>query len=344
MRALYIHGARDLRLSEIPQAEIEPDEVAVRIKAAGICGSDLHYYLHGGFGPVRLKEPLILGHEMAGEILACGAAVHELKVGMRVAINPSRPCHQCRYCRKGQHRHCTDMRFFGSALRFPHIQGGFREILSVPAAQIFPIGEALTFEEAALAEPLAVCLHAARRAELALGQRVLVTGCGPIGILCVALARLAGAAEIVATDISDFPLALARDVGADICINVAENPERLAAYGADKGKFDVLFEASGNEAAIGSGFEVLRPCAIAVQVGLGGSIPIPINALVAKEIDLRGTFRFDEEFGEAVDLLNAKALDCRPLVTQVMPFIDAAKAFELASDRRAAIKVQLSFG
>ncbi len=143
MRALYIHGEKDLRLQEIPDAVIGADEVAVRIKAAGICGSDLHYYLHGGFGPVRLKEPLILGHEIAGEVASVGAGVRDVMPGMRVAIDPSRPCRQCDYCRKAQYRHCTEMRFFGSALRFPHVQGGFREVLAVPAAQVFPISDAL---------------------------------------------------------------------------------------------------------------------------------------------------------------------------------------------------------
>src|SRR5690606_30409896 len=132
------------------------------------------------------------------------------------------------------YRHCVDMRFFGSAMRFPHVQGGFRETVVVPAAQIFPIADGVSLEEAALAEPLSVCLHAARRGKLDFGRRVLVTGCGPIGTLCIALARLAGAAEIVATDVSDFPLALARRMGADQAINVAREPEKLAAYNENK--------------------------------------------------------------------------------------------------------------
>lgn len=343
MRAVFIHGAHDLRIADIADGEMGSSDVVVAIKAAGICGSDLHYYLHGGFGPIRLKEPLILGHELAGEIVALGADVSGLAIGSRVAINPTRPCGKCSFCKKAQYRHCTEMRFFGSAMRFPHVQGGFRERLVVPAAQIFPIGDGISLEEAALAEPLAVCVHAARRGEVGFGSRVLVTGCGPIGILCVAIAKLAGAAEIVATDVSDYPLELARQMGADTVINVAREPEKLAAFNENRGQFDVLLEASANEAAIRTAIEALRPCAIAVQVGLGGSIPIPINALVAKEIDLRGTFRFDAEFGEAVDIINRRVLDLRPLITKVMPFDDVQAAFELAADRNKAMKVQLAF-
>lgn len=344
MRAVFIHAEKDLRIEEIPETDVGPDDVAVRIRAGGICGSDLHYYLHGGFGTVRLKEPMILGHEIAGEVVAVGANVTGLKPGIRAAVNPSRPCYKCHFCRRAEYRHCVDMRFFGSAMRFPHVQGGFRETVVVPAAQIFPIADGVSLEEAALAEPLSVCLHAARRGKLDFGRRVLVTGCGPIGTLCIALARLAGAAEIVATDVSDFPLALARRMGADQAINVAREPEKLAAYNENKGSFDLLFEASGNEAALRTAIDALRPGAVAVQIGLGGSIPAPNNALVAKEIELRGTFRFDVEFGEAVDLINRRIIDFRPLITKVLPFTDAVNAFDLAANRNAAMKVQLSFG
>ncbi|WP_457940379.1 L-idonate 5-dehydrogenase [Mesorhizobium sp. 10J20-29] len=344
MRAVFIHAAKDIRIAEIPESSVGPYDVAVRIRAAGICGSDLHYYLHGGFGPIRLQEPLILGHEMSGEVVSLGSSVSNLAVGARVAINPSQPCYRCHFCLRAEYRHCSDMRFFGSAMRFPHVQGGFRETLIVPARQAYPIDDDVSFEEAALGEPLAVCLHAARRAQLGFGQKVLVTGCGPIGTLCIALARLAGAQEIVATDVSDFPLELARRMGADRTINVASNPDGLAPYNENKGKFDVLFEASANESAIKAGIDAVRPGGVVVQLGLGGSIPIPINSLVAKEIEFRGTFRFDREFGEAVDMINSRVIDIASLITTVLPFTEAPHAFELAADRRAAMKVQLSFG
>ena len=344
MRAVVIHAAKDLRVEAASVAELGPDDVEVRIEAGGICGSDLHYYQHGGFGTIRVKEPMILGHEVAGIVAKAGTNVTHLKPGQRVAVSPSRPCRQCRYCQQGQQQHCLDMRFYGSAMRFPHVQGAFREILVTSAGQCHPVADGLSAAEAAMAEPLAVCLHAARQAGPLLGRRVLVTGSGPIGALCMMAARRAGAAEIVATDVADAALSIAKKIGADRTINVASSPDVLATYGADKGTFDVLFEASGNQQALVSALDVLRPGGIIVQVGLGGSVTLPINTIVAKEIQLRGTFRFHEEFALAVELMGKGLIDVKPLVTATLPFERAVEAFELAADKSKSMKVQLAFG
>jgi len=188
-----------------------------------------------------------------------------------------------------------------------------------------------------------VALHAVQRAGPLLGRSVLVTGCGPIGALLVIAARRAGATHIVATDVSAAPLRAAARVGADETINVAEHPESLAKYGADKGAFDVLFEASGNERALRGAFDVLRPRGVIVQVGLGGEMALPLNTIVAKEFDLRGAFRFHEEFATAVALLNKGLVDVKPLISATLPYRDAARAFALAADRSQAMKVVLSF-
>ena len=224
MRGVVIHAPRDLRVEEVEAAPLGPRDVRVRIEAGGICGSDLHYYHHGGFGTVRLRQPMALGHEIAGTVEEVGGEVSRVRPGMRVAVNPSRPCDRCRYCRAGQRNHCLDMRFMGSAMRFPHVQGGFRQSIAVDEIQAVPIAPTVTMAEAAMAEPLAVCLHAARQAGLLSGAKVLVTGCGPIGTLAVVAARHGGAAEIVATDVSGYPLSLAGRVGASRTINVAEDP------------------------------------------------------------------------------------------------------------------------
>ena len=152
-----------------------------------------------------------------------------------------------------------------------------------------------------------------------------------------------GAAEIIATDVSGYPLSLVKTVGATHAINIAEEPQALAPYAQDKGSFDVLFEASGNEAALQGALEAVRPGGIVVQLGLGGDMKLPINLIVAKEIQLRGTFRFDEEFQLAVDLMGSGLIDVKPLVSQTVPFQQAVEAFELASDRSRAMKVQLAF-
>ncbi|HSP24481.1 MAG TPA: L-idonate 5-dehydrogenase, partial [Saliniramus sp.] len=218
-RACVLHAKGDIRIEEQPMAAPGPGEVLVRVGAGGICGSDLHYFQDGGFGTIRVREPIILGHEVAGRVEALGSGVSGLTIGQKVALDPSRPCNVCRYCLQGMQQHCLDMRFMGSAMRMPHVQGAFRDRIVVDAMQCVPIDDALSLGEAAMAEPLAVCLHATQNAGDLFGRRVLVTGCGPIGLLCILAARRAGAVEIVATDLTDFTLDMAAANGADRVVN-----------------------------------------------------------------------------------------------------------------------------
>jgi L-idonate 5-dehydrogenase len=343
MKAVVIHAAKDLRIEQRNEEPVGPGQVAIAVGAGGICGSDLHYYNHGGFGTVRVREPMILGHEVAGTVKALGEGVSNLAVGDRVAVSPSRPCSHCDYCLRGQQNHCLNMRFYGSAMHMPHIQGAFRQNLVAEQWQCHKIGKDVSINEAAMAEPFAVTLHAVTRAGSLNGKRVLVSGCGPIGALAIIAARAHGAREIVATDLMDTALKKALEVGADHAINVAANPEMMETYSANKGYFDVQFEASGSEKAVRVGLEALRPRSVLVQLGLGGDIAIPQNAIVAKEIEVKGTFRFHEEFGLAVDLINARRVDLKPLLSGVFPLDDAVAAFEVASDRSRSMKVQLSF-
>lgn len=344
MRAVVIHAERDLRVEESAVAALDPGAVKVRVRCGGICGSDLHYYQHGGFGTVRVRQPMILGHEVAGEVVEVGSAVTRMRVGQKVAVNPSLPCDQCRFCLEGRQQHCLDMRFFGSAMRMPHVQGAFREMLVCPERQLVPFPDDLPFAAAAFAEPLSVALHAVNQAGALNGRRVLVTGAGPIGALCVLAARWAGAREVVATDILDPPLKAVKKAGADLTVNMRAAPEGLDRFAADKGWFDVAFECSGNAAALASALNVCRPGATIVQVGLaGGEVAVPLNMVVAKEISLRGTFRFHAEFALAVETIARGAIDVVPLLTATVPFADARMAFDLAADRTRSMKVQLAF-
>jgi L-idonate 5-dehydrogenase len=342
MKAIVAHAAKDVRIEETSDADPGPGEVRLRLATGGICGSDLHYYNHGGFGAVRLKEPMILGHEVSAIVEELGAGVTGLEVGQLVAVSPSRPCRSCRYCQEGLHNQCLNMRFYGSAMPFPHIQGAFRESLVADAIQCVA-ADGLSAGEAAMAEPLAVTLHATRRAGEMLGKRVLVTGCGPIGVLSILSARRAGAKEIVATDLSDFTLAMAKAAGADRVINTRDEPEALAAYSADKGTFDVLYECSGAAAALAGGIAALRPRGVIVQLGLGGDMSLPVMAITSKELELRGSFRFHEEFATGVELMRKGLIDVKPLITHTVPLSDAISAFEIASDRSRAMKAQITF-
>ncbi|MEM9028991.1 MAG: L-idonate 5-dehydrogenase [Pseudomonadota bacterium] len=342
MRAIVIHEALDLRIEERSPEPLSRGQLRIELAAGGVCGSDLHYYNHGGFGAIRLKEPMILGHEVSGYVREIGPDVTGFDVGDLVAVSPSRPCGTCRYCREGLPNHCLNMRFYGSAMPFPHIQGAFQEDLVADAAQCVR-AEGLSPGEAAMAEPLSVCLHAVKRAGEILGKRVLVTGCGPIGVLAILVARRAGAAEIVATDLAPNALDFAQRLGADRVINVADDGDALSAYAADKGYFDVLCECSGAPQALAAGIAAVRPRGVVSQLGIGGDMTVPMVALTAKELDLRGSFRFHEEFATAVELMQSGLIDVAPLISHTVPLASAEDAFRIANDRSQAMKAQIAF-
>lgn len=320
-----------------------PDEfsVLVAMKRGGICGTDIHYYQDGGIGTIRVSEPIILGHEISGVVQELGSGVTSLSVGDKVAINPSRPCGNCSFCLDDLHQHCVEMQFTGSAVTVPHVDGGFRNFMVVKASLCHRVADHVSFAEAACAEPLAVCLHAVAQAEDLKGKSVLVTGAGPIGALCVAAAAAQGAKHIVVTDLTDFTLGVARQMGATLEVNVASSPEKLTKFVQSEGHFDVAFECSAAKAAIATVSECIKPRGTIVQVGSAGETAFPLNVLVGKELNFRGTFRFHHEFEQAVKYLNDKILNVAPLITHTFPLEDAEKALLAATDRGSAMKVQL---
>ncbi len=343
MIACVIHGAKELKIENRPEPRSQEGEVLVRFGAGGICGSDLHYYHEGRVGDFAVREPMVLGHEVAGEVVEVGPNVTTIKAGQRVAVNPTRACRQCHYCLSGRSNLCRNVRFFGSAARFPHVQGAFAELFTASELQCVPIPESLSYRVAACAEPFAVTLHAVARAGNLLGRRVFVTGSGPIGVLVVAAARLAGAAEIVVTDLFDEPLAIAERMGASRVVNVKADSSELEAFTRDGGWFDVAIEVSGNARALENCIDATRPGGRMVQVGLlpAGNSGTPVNKVTTKELEVVGTFRFHEEFQWAVDALVAGRIDVGPILSGEFSFSEAASAFELASDRRKAMKVSL---
>jgi L-idonate 5-dehydrogenase len=341
MKACVIYGAKNLIIEERPDPAPVQGEVLIRFGAGGICGSDLHYYHEGRVGDFSLREPMVLGHEIAGEVVGVGSNVTKVRVGQRVAVNPARPCLKCRFCLAGRSNLCRNVRFFGSAARFPHVQGAFAELFTASEGQCVIIPGTLSYRVAACAEPLAVTLHAAAQAGEIFGRKVLVTGAGPIGVLVVAAARMAGASEIVASDLVDEPLAVATAMGATRIVNVGTSS--LEEFSLDGGYFDVSLEASGNSRALESCIEATRPGGRIVQVGIlpGGKTMAPLNKVTAKELELVGTFRFHEEYEWAVDALITGRINVDPILSGTFEFADAVEAFDLASDRRKAMKVSL---
>lgn len=336
MRALVIHGVHDLRVDDRPAPEPGAGEVEVAIAVGGICGSDLHYFHDGGVGDFKLREPMTLGHEVVGRVARIGAGVAGLREGDRVAVHPARPCGVCDYCKVGRSNLCTDMRFLGSAGRFPHVQGGFADRLVVSAPQIVPIPDGLPFDRAVFAEPLAVGIHAVHRAGSLSGRSVLVVGTGPIGIMAVLAARRAGAARIVVTDIVDEPLAVALKVGATDAINVKTTEGPLP-------EVDVALEMSGSPAGAASCLGAVKRGGKVVLVGMpGGLTPTPLFLIVTREIDVTGSYRYMDEYAEAVAAL-AEGVDVGPVMSGSYTLDRAEEAFARASDRKVAMKVQLRF-
>jgi L-idonate 5-dehydrogenase len=345
MRACVIHKAKDLRVEDRVERPLEGGEVRLRLGAGAICGSDLHYYFRGRVGDFELREPMVLGHEISGDVIEVGPSAKRITVGQRVAVNPGHPCGTCVQCVRGHENLCPNVRFFGSAARFPHVQGAFFERPTVFASQCHPVPDSVPHDRLVFAEPLAVAFHAAAGAGPLLGRKVLITGCGPIGVLVAMAARQAGAAFIAVTDVVDEPLAIARAVAADEALNVSRDQSRLEAFQADRGTFDVAFEASGNADALNTCVLSTRPAGTVVQIGMlpSGPSPVLINRLMAKELRLQGSFRFHEEFAWAVQALVSDTVDVSPLLTGVFPVSRLNEAFEGAGDRRRNMKVQIRF-
>lgn len=338
MLACTIHGAEDMRLEAVDKPEVGPGEVLLKLGAGGICGSDLHYYFEGRNGSFVIREPLIPGHEASAVVVGTGDGVTRVKPGDKVAVSPSHPCGHCDYCREGREHLCSHMRFLGSASRFPHVQGMFREYFVMGERQCYPVSGDVSLGELAFAEPLAVGLHGVNRAGSLMNKSVLVTGAGTIGCVTVLAARLAGAAEVTVSDILDRPLEKAREVGADRTIRVDLDPDALAAP-----QFDVALEVSGSFAALNTCVAATKRGGRIVQVGTLPHEPLPfvVNEIMAKELDLLGAFRWGIEFDWAVRYLQTRRVDVRPLLTRQVPLAEAISAFQLAKDKTRSTKVQL---
>lgn len=312
----------------------------VQITRGGICGSDLHYYQEGKVGNFSVKAPMILGHEVIGKIVQTDS--EKLQIGQTVAINPSKPCGHCKYCLAHNENQCTEMRFFGSAMYFPHVDGGFTRFKVVDNAQCIPFSADANAKTMAFAEPLAVAIHAAHQAGNLQGKCVFISGVGPIGCLIVSAVKTLGAAEIVCADISPRSLDLAQKMGADTLID-PRNAD-LTPWKAEKGYFDISFEVSGNPTSIHTCLEVTQAKGVMVQVGMGGTVPdFPMMMLIAKEISLKGSFRFTTEFDTAVSWLANGVVNPLPLLSGEYSFTELEQALEFAGDKTKAAKVQLVF-
>lgn len=329
MRAVVVHGPGDLRVDEVAEPTVPADGVLVRIVYGGICGSDLHYAKDGRNGSYTVTEPLTVGHEVVGVVEDVGVdAAGAPPVGTRVAVHPATPCAPAGateptgvHLRKGG-------TYLGSASTQPHTQGGLTGLLAVGVAQLRPLPDGLPLRRAVLAEPLAVALHGiARLGSRVAGARALVSGAGPIGALAVAALKHAGASHVTAADLQALPLEVAGKVGADVLVNLS------AGDTVPDDTFDVVVEAAGVVPSLGTAIRAVRPGGAILQLGIlpAGDLPIPMAAIVSREVALFGTQRFDHELDEAVRLLAADPA-LAAVVTDVFGIEDAGAAFARAAD------------
>jgi L-idonate 5-dehydrogenase len=342
MKAGVLHGSRDVRMTELRVPAPGPGQVRLRVSRAGICGSDIHYYQHGYCGRFVPTRPFVLGHEFVGTIDAVGEGVESPAVGQRVVVNPASSCGHCEECRSGRGNLCATVGMLGSASTTPPTDGAFAEYVVAPARQCYAVPEGMSDAEAALMEPLSVALHAIARAGSVAGKRVLITGGGPIGLLTARAARALGAALVAVSEPSEARRQRAAELAADDVLDPVAAEFTKTAIKLSDGGFDAVFEASGAAAAVRGAIDVARRGGVIVQIGTvgGNDVTLPVNDIMVRELSLLGTFRYADEFPQAIRLVASGRVNFDGLVTATAPLAELPAAFETAC-RGESIKVHV---
>lgn len=316
-------------LEDRPVPRPAAGEVLVEVRAVGVCGSDVHYFKEGRIGPFVVESPLVLGHEAMGVVIACGSSVSTLQPGDRVALEPGVPCGHCPACLGGHYNLCPGVRFLAT----PPVDGAFCRYVAHDARFAHRVPDSVSDDAAALLEPLSVALWASWKGGIKVGDRVLVTGSGPIGLLATAVARAAGAAEVVVSDIFPERLALAARFGATSTVDAGQLSEA-------RPDANVLIECSGSPSALDDGLNCVLPAGRAVMVGMSAEtqIRVPMSLVQSREITLTGTFRYANTYPAAIALVAAGAIDLDRLVTGHYRLDQVAEALTAGSRDRSAVK------
>ncbi|MET9325561.1 zinc-binding dehydrogenase [Tsukamurella sp. NPDC003166] len=334
------HAAGDLRVQALPEPEPTADEAVIAIAYGGVCGSDLHYWLHGAAGTSILRAPLLLGHEVIGTVERSAADGSGPAVGTPVAVHPATPHGVDGVPYPAERPNLAPAgTYLGSAAHFPHCDGAFARRVALPTRMLRVLPDGIDPRDAALIEPAAVAWHGVARAGDVAGKRVAVIGAGPIGLLAVAVALHHGAAEVVATDIAEGPRDRALTLGAAAVLDARES-EEIAGLHAD-----VVIESSGTVPGLHAAVDAAARGGIVVMLGLqrAGDVDFPAAQAITRELDLRGALRFNDEIDEVIAALADGSLTVRGVVTHVLRAADALEAFEIARDSAVSGKVLLDF-
>ncbi|WP_433027351.1 NAD(P)-dependent alcohol dehydrogenase [Actinomycetospora sp. CA-053990] len=327
-RVAVLQEAEHMTVETRPVPTPGPGEVQVAVRAVSVCGSDVHYYDHGRIGGFVMHAPLVLGHETSGVVSAVGDGVEEPVVGTRVAVEPQRNCGRCEQCVRGRYHLCPHIAFFAT----PPVDGSFAQYVVVPANRAHPVPDALSDDAAAMIEPLAVAVHAAGKADIGPGTRVLVTGGGPVGLLCLQVARARGAGHVTVSDPVERRRAVARDFGADAVLDPSVQTAQ------DVPPVDVVLECSGVQPAVDLAVAATAPAATVVLVGTGAQVTLPLDVVQSRELVLKGVFRYAHVYPAAIALAASGAVRLDDMVTSHHDLDGAVDALLAARRDPDAIK------
>ena len=349
MPAAVLHGIKDLRVDQIAvPAAPRPGEVQIQIGKVGICGSDVHYWEHGRIGDFVVEQPMILGHECAGTVVAVGAGVDHLREGDRVAIEPGVPrlsnAASHFYMKRGRYNLCPDIFFFAT----PPDHGSFCTFVNHRADYCFRLPDHVSLEEGAMIEPLSTGIFAARVAPIQMGDTVVITGAGPIGLMNLLTARAAGAANVIISDKVQSRLDVAAHIGATQTVNGGADELKAAAHELTQGRgADVAIECAGHPSALAASIGAARAGATVVLIGMSGqdTVPVNVNDLITREITLRPIFRYNNTFPTGVDLLASGKVDVKPLISKRFELSEVPQAFEyVVNNRETCVKAIVNIG
>lgn len=326
---------KQIEFREVPVPELQAGQVLVKIKKIGVCGSDIHVY-HGTH-PFT-SYPITQGHEVSGQIVKVGEGVAELKEGQKVIIEPQVFCGKCYPCRHGKYNLCEELKVMGF-----QTTGVASDYFAVDASKITVIPDDMTYNEGAMMEPLAVTVHAVKRAGDVTGLKVAVLGAGPIGILLAQSAKAMGAAQVMITDIGDYRLELAKQCGADFVVNTAKRDfgeAMLECFGPDKA--DVIYDCAGNDITMGQAIKYARKGSQIILVAVyAGMANVDLAVLNDHELDLNTSMMYrHEDFVDAIRYVNEKKIQLKPLMSKHFAFDDYLAAYQyIDNNRETTMKV-----